>query len=37
MSKIPDIRVNGARLWNAHMELAQIGALPGGGCCRLGR
>ena len=36
MNGIADLRVNAMRLWNAHMELAQIGALPGGGCCRLG-
>ena len=36
MKTIADLRVDGARLWNTHMELAKIGALPGGGCCRLG-
>ena len=36
MNGIADLRVDGRRLWNAHMDLAEIGALPGGGCCRLG-
>ena len=30
-----DLRINGARLWAALMELAQIGATPKGGVCRL--
>jgi len=30
-----DIRVNGERLWASLMELAKIGATPGGGVCRL--
>ena len=30
-----DARVNRDRLWDAHMELARIGATPGGGVCRL--
>ncbi|MEM7207071.1 MAG: Zn-dependent hydrolase [Pseudomonadota bacterium] len=30
-----DTRVNGARLWESLMEMAKIGALPAGGCCRL--
>ena len=29
----PDI--NSQRLWQSHLDMAQIGALPGGGCCRL--
>lgn len=29
------LRINGARLWAALMELAQIGATPKGGVCRL--
>ncbi|MGI9412833.1 MAG: Zn-dependent hydrolase [Hyphomicrobiales bacterium] len=29
------VRVNGERLWQTHLELAEIGALPNGGCCRL--
>ena len=29
------IRVNGQRLWDSIMEIAEIGALPGEGCCRL--
>lgn len=28
-------RINGARLWQSIMEMAQIDALPGGGCGRL--
>ena len=30
-----NIRINGARLWDSLMEIAKIGALPNGGCCRL--
>ncbi len=30
-----DLRINGERLWNSLMELAQIGATPKGGVCRL--
>jgi N-carbamoyl-L-amino-acid hydrolase len=30
-----DLRINGDRLWAALMELAQIGATPKGGVCRL--
>lgn len=29
------LRVEGGRLWQAHLDLAEIGALPNGGCCRL--
>jgi beta-ureidopropionase / N-carbamoyl-L-amino-acid hydrolase len=29
------IRINGKRLWASIMELAQIGATPKGGVCRL--
>ncbi len=29
------LRINGERLWNSLMELAQIGATPKGGVCRL--
>lgn len=36
MSDISNLRIDGRRLWDTHMELARIGALPGGGCCRLG-
>ena len=35
---VPDasgVRVNGERLWQAHMDLAEIGAIPNDGCCRL--
>lgn len=32
---IDGLRVNGARLWDSLMELAQIGATPKGGVCRL--
>ena len=39
MTPIPDqissLRINGPRLWDALMELAQIGATPKGGVCRL--
>jgi len=33
--RIANLRVNGARLWASLMELAQIGATPKGGVCRL--
>ena len=29
------LRINGDRLWASLMELAQIGATPKGGVCRL--
>jgi N-carbamoyl-L-amino-acid hydrolase len=32
---ITNLRVNGARLWQSLMDLAQIGATPKGGVCRL--
>ena len=32
---IDDLRINGERLWDSLMELAQIGATPKGGVCRL--
>ena len=35
MSSIDNLRINGARLWNALMELAQIGATAKGGVKRL--
>lgn len=28
-------RIDGERLWDSHMAMAQIGATPGGGVCRL--
>ncbi len=31
----PVVCISGDRLWASLMEMAQIGALPGGGCCRL--
>ncbi|MFZ9811686.1 MAG: Zn-dependent hydrolase [Burkholderiaceae bacterium] len=31
----PDITINGERLWNRLMQLAEIGAMPKGGVCRL--
>ena len=33
--KLQGLRVNGDRLWASLMELAQIGATPKGGVCRL--
>jgi len=33
--KIAGLRINGERLWHSLMELAQIGATPKGGVCRL--
>ncbi|GDY36030.1 Zn-dependent hydrolase [Acidovorax sp. NB1] len=32
---IENLRINGQRLWDSLMELAQIGATPKGGVCRL--
>ena len=32
---IDTLRINGERLWASLMELAQIGATPKGGVCRL--
>ncbi len=32
---IAQLRVNGSRLWDSLMELAQFGATPNGGVCRL--
>ncbi|PVY91975.1 N-carbamoyl-L-amino-acid hydrolase [Acidovorax sp. 99] len=32
---IENLRINGRRLWDSLMELAQIGATPKGGVCRL--
>ncbi len=34
-SDMSDLRVNGERLWQTHMDLAEIGAIPNDGCCRL--
>jgi N-carbamoyl-L-amino-acid hydrolase len=33
--KIAGLRINGQRLWDSLMELAQIGATTKGGVCRL--
>ena len=30
-----NLKSDGARLWSSLMEMAKIGALPNGGCCRL--
>jgi N-carbamoyl-L-amino-acid hydrolase len=35
MMKPKDLRIDGDRLWRSLMELAQIGATPKGGVCRL--
>ncbi|AWT19788.1 Zn-dependent hydrolase [Klebsiella michiganensis] len=35
MTDTTDYRINGERLWNSLMTLAEIGATPKGGCCRL--
>ena len=32
---MPDLRVNGERLWDSLMEIARFGATPKGGSCRL--
>ncbi len=31
----PDLRIQGTRLWQSLMDLAEIGATPKGGVCRL--
>jgi beta-ureidopropionase / N-carbamoyl-L-amino-acid hydrolase len=33
--QITSLRANEDRLWDSHMEMAAIGSLPNGGCCRL--
>ena len=35
ISDVSQLRINGPRLWDSLMELAQIGATPKGGVCRL--
>jgi N-carbamoyl-L-amino-acid hydrolase len=35
MSALPNLRIDGARLWGELMETAAIGATPKGGICRL--
>ncbi len=35
MLKTQVLRINGERLWKSVMDLAQIGATPKGGVCRL--
>src|SRR5580658_165557 len=35
MSDLSNVRVNGQRLWDTLMEMAEIGATPKGGCKRL--
>ena len=35
MAELANIRVDGARLWDSLMEMAQIGGTPKGGCKRL--
>ncbi len=35
MADLSNIRIDGARLWDALMEMAKIGATPKGGCKRL--
>ncbi len=35
VSAVSDLRINGERLWDSLMELADIGATAKGGCCRL--
>lgn len=34
-TRLHDLRINGQRLWNRLMEMAQIGATPRGGVCRV--
>ena len=35
MNDVASVRINGKRLWDSLMELAQIGGTPKGGVCRL--
>ena len=35
MSDVMAPRIDGERQWQSHMEMAKIGATPGGGVCRL--
>jgi N-carbamoyl-L-amino-acid hydrolase len=35
VSRLDELRIDGERLWSSLMELAQIGATPKGGVCRL--
>ena len=35
MSDVTAPRIDGERQWQSHMEMAKIGATPGGGVCRL--
>ena len=35
IAKLGKLRINGARLWDSLMRLAQIGATPKGGVCRI--
>lgn len=35
ITAVSDLRINGERLWDSLMELAEIGATSKGGCCRL--
>ena len=35
MSDLSNVRINGQRLWDTLMEMAQIGGTPKGGCKRL--
>ena len=35
MPELPNLRVDGARLWDSLMEMAEIGGTPKGGCNRL--
>lgn len=32
---VRELRVDGGRLWQRHLEMAKLGAIEGGGCCRL--
>jgi N-carbamoyl-L-amino-acid hydrolase len=35
MTALPNLKINGERLWDSLMEMAKIGATPKGGVCRL--
>ncbi len=32
---VRELRVDSGRLWQRHLEMAKLGAIEGGGCCRL--
>ncbi len=35
MLMMRELRIDGGRLWRRHLEMAKVGSIEGGGCCRL--